>query len=98
MSLSRQSTGTVLGLGGQSVEIWELLTSFLLALSGELFQFPKTTSKNNILSCFGRRCAVCDSLYLAAIQLAGASTSRNELWKDLVQDLRLRRVKSKMVQ
>jgi hypothetical protein len=60
-----------------------------------LFKLPKSTSKLNILSCFGRRCCLCDSLFLAAIQIAGAETSRNELWKDLIQDLSSSRKKSK---
>jgi hypothetical protein len=60
-----------------------------------LFRFPKSTSKSNILGCFGRRCAICDSIYLAAVQLAGAEVSRNDLWKDLVKDLLSRKIKSK---
>jgi hypothetical protein len=32
---------------------------------------------------------------LAAIQIASAETSRNNLWKDLVEDLKNRRKKSK---
>ncbi len=54
-----------------------------------LFRFPKTTGTNIILSNFGRRCAKCDSLFLAAVQLAGARTTRNVLWKGTVQDLQL---------
>jgi hypothetical protein len=34
-------------------------------------------------------------VYLAAIQLAGARSSRNDVWKDLVQDLVSKRKKSK---
>jgi hypothetical protein len=60
-----------------------------------LYGMPKTTSKLNILSCFRRRCALCDALYLAAIQLAGASTSKNVIWRDLVEDLDSRQKKSK---
>ncbi len=52
-----------------------------------LFRFPKTTGTNIILSNFRRRCAKCDSLFLATIQLAAAQTSRNNLWKGTVSDL-----------
>jgi hypothetical protein len=49
----------------------------------------------NILSCFGRRWATCDSLFLASIQLAGAESSWNDLWKDLVKELFSKKKKSK---
>jgi hypothetical protein len=52
-----------------------------------LFRFPFTTGRDAILSSFGRRCAKCDSLYLASVQLAIASTSRNTTWGDAVSDL-----------
>jgi exonuclease III len=52
-----------------------------------LFRFPHTTGRDAILSNFGRRCAKCDSLYLASVQLAVASTSRNTIWGDAVRDL-----------
>ncbi len=52
-----------------------------------LFMLPKNTCKNNILSCFGRRCAMCDALFLATIQIAGAATSKNVLWQGIVEDL-----------
>jgi hypothetical protein len=60
-----------------------------------LFSLPKTTCKVNILSCFGRRCALCDALFLATIQIAGAPSSRNELWKGVVADLRSGQKKSR---
>jgi hypothetical protein len=60
-----------------------------------LYLLPKTTSKVNILSCFGRRCAICDALFLATIQIAGAPTSKNTVWKDLVDELANRRRRSK---
>jgi hypothetical protein len=53
-----------------------------------VFRFPRTTGKNAILSNLARRCAKCDSLYLAAVQLAAAQTTRNHIWKTIVDDLR----------
>ncbi len=60
-----------------------------------LFTLPKTMCKVNILSCFGRRCTLCDALFLATIQIAGAPSSRNELWKGVVADLRSGQKKSR---
>jgi hypothetical protein len=60
-----------------------------------LYGMPKTTSKLNILSCFGRRCAMCDALYLASIQLANSSTSKNVIRRDLVGELVSRQRKAK---
>jgi hypothetical protein len=63
-----------------------------------LFSLPKSTCKVNILSCFGRRCAVCDALFLAAIQIAGTPTSKNELWKGVLEDLKSGAKRSKWFQ
>jgi hypothetical protein len=90
-SIYRYGFGAWGPVGGNLSAFDELFVGFIRWL----FLFPKTTSKFNILSCFGRRCAACDSLYLAAIQLAGSSGSRNDLWKDLVQELNSGRIKSK---
>jgi hypothetical protein len=53
-----------------------------------LFRLPRTTGKYVILANFGRRCAKCDALFLAAVQLASAQTSNNETWADAARDLR----------
>jgi hypothetical protein len=90
-SIFRYGLGAWGPVGGNLSAFDELFVGFVRWL----FLFPKTTSKLNILSCFGRRCAACDSLYLAAVQLAGASGSRNDVWKDLVQDLSAGKIKSK---
>jgi hypothetical protein len=52
-----------------------------------LFRFPRTTGRDVILANFGRRCGKCDSLYLASVQLAAASGSRNSIWRDAVADM-----------
>jgi hypothetical protein len=53
-----------------------------------LFCFPRSTCKTAILACFGRRCASCDSLFLASVQLARGLTSENELWGSVAKALK----------
>jgi hypothetical protein len=76
---------------GKLTVLDDLFTNFICWL----FSLPKTTCKVNLLSCFGRRCAKCDSFFLATIQIAGGSTSKNEVWKGLMADLTAGRKKSK---
>ncbi len=45
-----------------------------------LFGLPRSSCRKAILACFGRRCASCDSLFLASVQLAKGFSSRAELW------------------
>lgn len=45
-----------------------------------LFSLPRNSCRTAILACFGRRCAVCDSLFLASIQLAKGFSNGDELW------------------
>ncbi len=52
-----------------------------------LFRLPSRTGRNVILASFARRCAKCDALFLAASQLATASTTKNTIWADAVRDL-----------
>ncbi len=52
-----------------------------------VFRFPITVGKASILANFARRCAKCDALYLATVQLAKASVSRNTTWVALVEGL-----------
>jgi hypothetical protein len=90
-SVYRYGFGVWGPVGGNLNALDELFVGFIRWL----FRLPKSTSKLNILGCFGRRCALCNSLYLAAVQLARTETSRNDLWKDLVHDLLSRKIKSK---
>jgi hypothetical protein len=69
----------------------DLFTNFIRWL----FSLPKSTCKVNLLSCFGRRCAKCDAFFLASVQIAGGPTSRNVLWKGVVEDLRSGQKRSK---
>jgi hypothetical protein len=77
------------GLGVWGVSVAKVIT--LDRLFAEficwIFRFPKTTGTNIILSNFGRRCAKCDSLFLATIQLAGALTTKNILWEKTAEEL-----------
>jgi hypothetical protein len=57
-----------------------------------LFRFLRKTSAHFLLSSFARRCAKCDSLFLATVQLATATSTRNSLWRDTVADLRANRL------
>ncbi len=59
-----------------------------------LFRLPRTTGTNVILSNFGRRCSKCDSIFLAAVQLATTRTTRKVLWEATVRDLRARELHS----
>ncbi len=59
-----------------------------------LFRFPRTTGTNSILANFGRRCAKCDSLFLATVQIASTLTTRNNIWRAVVSDLRAGRLQS----
>jgi hypothetical protein len=59
------------------------------------FHFPRTTCKTGILASFGRRCTECDSLFLAAVEIARASLTDNEVWKEVVNELKAGRLKSK---
>jgi hypothetical protein len=60
-----------------------------------IFHFPRTTCKTGILASFGRRCTECDSLFLAAVEIARASLTDNEVWKEVVNELKAGRLKSK---
>ncbi len=90
-SIYRYGLGAWGPVAGRLCALDDLYTDFVRWL----YNLPKTTSKLNLLSCFGRRCALCDALFLATIQLAGTSTSKNEIWKDVVHDLVNRKLKSK---
>ncbi len=76
-----------LGVWGVSVAKVTTLDRIFAEFICWIFRFPRTTGTNTILSNFGRRCAKCDSLFLAAVQLAGSRTTRNVLWKGVVEDL-----------
>jgi hypothetical protein len=62
-----------------------------------LFRFPRTTGTNVILASFARRCAKCDSLFLATVQLAGTLTTRNNLWRSVVSEVLAGRLRSTWV-
>jgi hypothetical protein len=76
-----------LGVWGVSVAKVNTLDRIFAEYICWIFRFPRTTGTNTILSNFGRRCAKCDSLFLAAVQLATARTTRNVLWEATVQEL-----------
>ncbi len=76
-----------LGVWGVSVAKISTLDQIFANYIRFIFRFPPTTGTNVILSNFSRRCAKCDSLYLAAVQLASWRTTRNTVWSETVQDL-----------
>lgn len=76
-----------LGVWGVSVRHVRKLDDLFADLVRWLFRFPRTTGWDVILSNFGRRCAKCDSIFLAAVQLARADGTRNIIWADTVRDL-----------
>jgi hypothetical protein len=53
-----------------------------------VFGLPRTSCHTAILACFGRRCAMCDSLFLASIQLARGFLSPEELWGSVANALK----------
>jgi hypothetical protein len=69
----------------------DLFTSYVVWL----FRLPPSACKTAILSAFARRCAQCDALFLASVQLASADSTSNPLWRDLCEELREGRRKSK---
>ncbi len=76
-----------LGVWGISVTKVGVLDDLFADYIRYIFKFPRTTGTNVILSNFARRCAKCDSLFLAAVQLATWKTTRNTVWSSTVQDL-----------
>jgi hypothetical protein len=77
------------GLGVWGVSVAKVLTLDRLFTDYIcwLFRFPRTTGVNAVLTNFGRRCAKCDSLFLASIQVASACSTMNPTWSSTVQDL-----------
>jgi hypothetical protein len=76
-----------LGVWGVTVAKVTILDRIFAEYISWLFRFPRTTGTNIILSNFGRRCAKCDSLFLASVQIASACSTRNSTWADTVRDL-----------
>jgi hypothetical protein len=83
-----------LGVWGISVAKIATLDRLFVDYICWVFRFPRTTGVNVVLSSFARRCAKCDSLFLAAVQLARAVDSRNSTWQETVADLRAGRLRS----
>ncbi len=57
-----------------------------------LFTLPRNSCRTAILACFGRRCAFCDSLFLASVQLAKGFNNGDELWGTVARGLRDRAI------
>jgi hypothetical protein len=76
-----------LGVWGVTVAKISTLDTIFVDYIRWIFRLPRTTGANIILSNFARRCAKCDSLFLAATQIAGAVSSRNATWQRTVRDL-----------
>jgi hypothetical protein len=77
-----------LGVWGVTVAHIRRLDDLFADFIRWLFRFPRTTGRDVILASFARRCGKCDSLYLASVQLATASTTRNDTWRDAVAGMR----------
>jgi hypothetical protein len=76
-----------LGVCGVTVAKISTLDTIFVDYIRWIFRLPRTTGANIILSNFAQRCAKCDSLFLAATQIAGAVSSRNSTWQRTVRDL-----------
>jgi hypothetical protein len=76
-----------LGVWGISVAKLAVIDQIFAEYIRFIFKFPPSTGSNVILSNFARRCAKCDSLYLASVQLASWQISSNTVWSETVQDL-----------
>jgi hypothetical protein len=59
-----------------------------------LFRLPSTVGKMGILATFARRCAKCDAIFLASVQIAQGPTSGNPTWKAIVGDLQAGQLQS----
>lgn len=77
-----------LGVWGVSAAKVGTIDEIFADYIGYIFRFPRSTGTNVILSNFARRCAKCDALFLAAVQLANWQVTRNTVWSDTVRDLR----------
>jgi hypothetical protein len=75
-----------LGVWGTSAAKISSIDEIFADFIRTIFRFPPSTGTQVILSNFARRCAKCDSLFLAASQLATASVTRNTTWSSAVQD------------
>ncbi len=76
-----------LGVWGVSVSKVGTIDDVFVDFIKYIFRFPRSTGKNVILSSFARRCAKCDSLFLAAVQIAHWQTTKNTVWTGIVSDL-----------
>ena len=85
------------GLGAWGLEAGKMtaLDSLFTSFITWLFRLPPTSCRDSILAAFGRRCALCDALFIASIQVANAKISRNTHWSNVVDELVAGRRKSK---
>jgi hypothetical protein len=83
-----------LGVWGVTARLVCKLENLFVEFILWLFRLPSRTGRATILSNFARRCAKCDSLFLASVQIATAATTRNQTWSDAVRDLLLGRLNS----
>ncbi len=83
-----------LGVWGPTVAKVSTLDKLFTDYIRWIFRFPRTTGSNTLLANFARRCSKCDSLFLAAVQLATSVGSPNVLWQATVADLLSGRLRS----
>jgi hypothetical protein len=59
-----------------------------------VFRLPRTTGKNGILTNFARRCAKCDAIFLASVQVAQGTCTRNAIWQSVAAGLHSEQTRS----
>jgi hypothetical protein len=80
-SIYRYSLGTWGVLAGNLHQIDNLFCNFIR----RHYKLPATTCRRSILMQFGRRCAVCDARYLAAVQLARGLSDPDSTWGNVLR-------------
>lgn len=69
-----------LGSWGPHAPMIAQFDNFFVNFIKHILPLPKNTSKNGILAQLGRRCTICDALYLATIHLARGLTNPKSIW------------------
>jgi hypothetical protein len=69
-----------LGVWGPTAKHLKRIDNVFVDFIRRQYGLPSRTSANDILVNFGRRCAVCDARFLAAVQLARGLISGDTVW------------------
>ncbi len=79
-SVFRYSLGAWGPTAGQLRKIDDIFIDFIR----RMYRLPPRTSRNDILAHFGRRCSMCDALFLASVQVARGFVNPGSVWGDVL--------------